>query len=160
MTLPDIVQSNQLNPTGLGQSQLYLLVSFYVLLRHNLFLLRNYRNDYSISFRLRLNFLPQGVGKVPSNAARDRMLALAERILTEMRLDNSRTADDNERGTHAAPLSDVGSQLPPNESQAPSPPALHVPPLSSSDHDAACAAIGTLLQYAHTTFPQYVFVTL
>lgn len=146
MTLPDIVQSNQLNPTGLGQSQLYLLVSFYVLQRHNLFLLRNYRNDYFISFRLRLNFLPQGVGKAPSNAARDRMLALAQRILTEMSLDSSRAAD-NER---AAPLSDVSGQTLPNQSEAPSSPAALVPLVSSSDHDAACAAIGMLLQYSPT----------
>ena len=146
MTLPDLVQSKQLNPTGIGQSQLYLIVSFYVLQRHNLFLLRNYRNDYLISFRLRLNFLPQGVGKAPSNAARDRMLALAERILTEMRRDISRTAD-SERNALAAPVFDVGGQLLPNQSQAPSSSAAHVPPQSSSDHDAACAAIGTLLHY-------------
>ena len=138
MTLPDVVQSNQLKPTGLGQSQLYLLVSFYVLMRHNLFLLRNYRNDYLISFRLRLNFLPQGVGKAPSNAAKDRMLALAERILTEMRRGN---------GAHAAPLSDVGGQLLPNQSQPPSSSAAHEPPQTSSVLDAACAAVGTLLHY-------------
>jgi hypothetical protein len=149
MTLPDIVQSNQLRPTGLDQSQLYLLVSFYVLLRHNLFLLRNYRNDYLMSFRLRLDFLPQGVGKAPSNAARDRMLALTETILTEMRLDNCRTAG-NELDTHAAQLSDVGGKLLPNQSQAPLPTAViaaHLPPVPSSHHDAACAAVDTLLRY-------------
>ena len=85
MTLDAVVQYHQLSPTPeVGQSQLWILVSFYVLLRHNLFLLRSYRNDYVVSVRQRLNFLPQGVGNAPSNPARDRMLTLAEKILEQL----------------------------------------------------------------------------
>jgi hypothetical protein len=67
LTLPVVIQKQQLSPVYIAQSQLFLLVSFFVLQRHNLFLLRSYRNDYLISFRQKLNFLPQGLDHAPSN---------------------------------------------------------------------------------------------
>jgi CheY-like chemotaxis protein len=93
VTLPDIVQVHQLSPTGgISQSQLCLLVSFFVLQLHNLFLLRIHRNDYFFSARQRLNHLPQGGGNLLSNPARDRMIVLADEILSQI----SRVKDETQ----------------------------------------------------------------
>ena len=65
MTLPDVLQSAQTAPTSvIGQSQLFILMSVFILQRHNLFLLRVHRKDYLHSARRRLNFLPQGAVQV------------------------------------------------------------------------------------------------
>ena len=94
MSLPDIIQSHQVT-TGFGMStsQLWILVSFFVLQRHNLFLLRIHRKDYLLSARRRLNFLPQGDSNVPSNPARDRMLALNEKILAQLQRDDADSSE-------------------------------------------------------------------
>ena len=132
MTLPDIVQANQLQPTYISQSQLYILVAFFILQRHNLFLLRSYRNDYLFSYHQRLDFLPQGVGHAPSNPARDRMLVLAQRILSQM------TALEDGG-------CDVGAAaMPPDDASMVEMSAMRSSP---AEHDAACSAISTLVCY-------------
>ena len=126
----------------MGQSQIFLLVSVYGLYRHNLFRLRNYRNEYLMSVRQRLNFLPQGIGNAPSNATRDRMLVLTGKILTHMTsLDttNSNGILPVERGACAAFLPNQPDAAP-SSADCPSSQA-------SSDRDPACAAISTLLSY-------------
>ncbi len=107
-------------------------MSFYVLQRHNLHLLRNYRNDYQQSFRQRLDFLPQGLGHTVSNPARDRMLALAQKILSTM--------------------SQMEASEAPDFARAPAPPSLALVAVSEIsspcfEHAAACSAISTLVSY-------------
>jgi CheY-like chemotaxis protein len=132
MTLDKMVQWHQLSPTPeVGQSQLWILVSFYVLLRHNLFLLRSYRNDYVVSVRQKLNFLPQGVGNASSNPARDRMLTLAEKILEHLRPE----AGDSNLAPSAQPELPNQSLLASRQSQ----------PLAARAD--ACASIAALVAY-------------
>jgi hypothetical protein len=154
MTLPQIIQDNQLKPTYISQSQLYLLVSFIVLLRHNLFLLQNYRNDYVVSFRQRLNYLPQGLGNAPSNAARDRFLDLAGEILEQMM---NHSADGPGEPVQRTPCAFLPNQLDSSTSLVALPSSS-----TSSDHHDACQAISTLvcyLQDSSTARSQYCDVS-
>ena len=153
MTLPQIIQDHQLKPTYISQSQLYLLVSFIVLLRHNLCLLQNYRNDYIVSFRQGLNFLPQGLGNAPSNAARDRFLDLAGEILEQMTAYSSVDPGDID------PMDHTDGSFLPNQSDSASSLDASSSSNSSSDHHEACQAISTLVSYlkdSSTARSQYV----
>ena len=134
MTLPEEVKGKLLRPTEVPQSQLYILVSFYVLQRHNLQLLRNYRKDYIASFRQRLSFLPQGLGHAPSNPARDRMIILAQKILSQMTQSGG-----------AEPFGVSAAVLPGQPS--PEVPMVTAGEPSSLEHVAACTAISTLVSY-------------
>jgi hypothetical protein len=136
MTQPEVIKNNLLSPTpGVPQSQLFIIVSFYVLQRHNLQLLRNYRKDYIISFRQRLSFLPQGQGHVPSNRARDRMIDLAQKILSQMT-----------QSEGMEPLGVPAAVLPGQPSSAEMP-VGNARSLPSSEHAAACTAISALVSY-------------
>jgi hypothetical protein len=135
MTQPEVIKNNLLSPTYVPQSQLYILVSFYVLQRHNLQLLRNYRKDYVISFRQRLSFLPQGQGHAPSNRARDRMIDLAQKILSQM----TQSEGVEPFGVSAAVLPGQPSSAEMSVGNARS--------LPSSEHAAACTAISALVSY-------------
>ena len=135
MTLPEEIKGKLLSPTEVPQSQLYILVSFYVLQRHNLQLLRNYRKDYIASFRQRLSFLPQGLGHAPSNPARDRMIVLAQKILSQM----TQSGGAEPFGVSAAVLPGQPSPIEMPLVTAGEPPSL--------EHAAACTAISTLVSY-------------
>ena len=139
MSLPDIIQSHQVT-TGFGMStsQLWILVSFFVLQRHNLFLLRIHRKDYLLSARRRLNFLPQGDSNVPSNPARDRMLALTEKILAQLQRDDVDSSDV--RSAERAPAGLLNRS-------ASTASAAAVSSGPSQARVKACAAIGTLINY-------------
>jgi CheY-like chemotaxis protein len=144
MTLPEIVQSNQLNPTWIGQSQLYLLVAFYVLQRHNLFLLRNYRHDYLMSFPQRLSHLPQGLGNAPSNAARDRMVDLVGNILTQM---TSMTTSRGVSSGEEVPRDSAQGAFLLNQPDAVASSGYAATSQPITDHKDACSAISALLCY-------------
>ena len=140
MSLPDIIQLRQMTPGGLGisTSQLWILVSFFVLQRHNLSLLRIHRTDYLLSARRRLNFLPQGDSNVPFNPARDRMLALTEKILAQLQRDDADSSDV--RSVERAPAALLNRS-------ASTASAAAVSSGPSQAHVKACAAIGTLVNY-------------
>ena len=138
MTQPDIIQAHQLSPAGISMSQLWTLASFFVLQRHNLFLLRIHRKDYLLSARRRMNFLPQGDGNVPLSPARDRMLVLAEQILAQLRCDD---ADSNDvRLAERAPAGLLNRSASTASGAAESSGSL-------AARAQACAAIGTLVRY-------------
>ena len=136
VSLPDAIQRNQQHLAVMDTSQLYVLVACCILFLHNLFLLRNYRNDYATGVRLRLNFLPQGVGNLPNNPARNRMIALTQRILTEV--------------TSIVENSPCNNALERSEPSRDSSYGLSAPSLTSklsSEQAASCTAIQTLLHF-------------
>ena len=141
MTLPDVLQSAQTSHTGfMAQSQLYMLVSFFVLQRHNLFLLRIHRMDYLLSSRRRLNFLPQGNGNdsmllIP---ARARMLALTESILKQLERDDDLSESAN--SAHA-----------PFPMRSASAASAAVSSRSSAARAEACSHISTLVRYLNSS---------
>ncbi len=143
MTLPDPVRNMLLSPTGgIGMEQLWILVSFFVLQRHNLFLLRIHRKDYLLSARRRLSFLPQGDGQSPFAPARDRMLVLAESILSQLQPGAATTSGAPRAGRAAA--SDAAA---PRSAAAAGSPAGGARLESPAARAQACAAIGTLVRY-------------
>ena len=148
MTLPEEVKGKLLRPTEVPQSQLYILVSCYVLQRHNLQLLRNYRKDYIISFRQRLSFLPQGLGHAASNPARDRMIVLAQKILSQMTQSGG-----------AEPFGVPAAVLPGQPSSGDMPPDT-AGELPSLEHAAACTGIIRPCRPSQTSYPHHTLPLL
>jgi CheY-like chemotaxis protein len=142
---PDAIRNNQLSPTaGINQSQLYIIVSFYVLIRHNLHILRNYRNDYLSTFHQRLDFLPQGVDNAPSNPSQDRMIILAQKVLLQM----TQMAVPKDHTVTGQPV----ESLPNHPSSAALSAVVSAStPLPSSKYAAACSAISTLVCFLQSS---------
>jgi hypothetical protein len=114
---------------GLGMAQLWTLVSFFVLQRHNLFLLRVYRKDYLFRPRRKMKFLPQGDSNVPTTPARDRMMILAEKILQQLKIEDDlkKAAAAAERASAELPLDAAAGEPSPLET--------------------ACTTVSSLVQY-------------
>jgi CheY-like chemotaxis protein len=138
-TLPNVIQSRQQNSAGMDTSQLYIIVACYILLLHNLFLLRNYRNDYATGVRLRLNFLPQGVGNLPTNPTRNRMIQLVQQIVTE-----TTSIVENSPCDNALERPDTSRD---SSTSCSDPNSLSLDSKRSSEQAASCAAIKTLLYF-------------
>ena len=122
-------------------AQLWTLVSFFILQRHNVFLLRVYRNDYQLRPRRKMNFLPQGDDNVPTTPARDRMLHLVEKILMQLQgeLKNDAATSSEDIPQPSAARSDGGSPALPLEAYS----ARGTPP----PLETACSAVGSLVRY-------------